>query len=319
MTKLHRRLALLASTAALALGLSAEASAMVFEMVTAEGPAPQTAERRALPAPDRELAYQDVSWSADGRRIAFSEYSGGGGEYKPDRWAVYVAGADGSGRRLLLENAIYASWAPDAKRLAVGAERNGNWDVYSVDVASGQVRRLTEDAATDYLPAWSPDGERIAFCSDRGGNLDVYVMKADGSEVTRVTRDPAKDYNPAWSADGTRLVFYREKGDRKDQVYTVSVDGSAERAVTHEAHNFFPSFLPDGRIAFTSTNTDMNETCIVVVGPDGAGRTRLGDYRAFFARWSPDGRRVAFVSGAWPKSAIYVANADGTGVRKIVN
>jgi hypothetical protein len=52
---------------------------------------------------------------------------------------------------------------------------------------------------------------------------------------------------------------------------------------------------------------------------DGARIARLGDVELSFARWSPDGARVAFTSGRWPKSAVYLMDADGTGLRTLVN
>ena len=65
-----------------------------------------------------DVFQQDVAWSPDGRWLAFSDYSGGRGTYRPDKWSVYVVGADGSGRRLLVENALYVTWSPDGRRMA---------------------------------------------------------------------------------------------------------------------------------------------------------------------------------------------------------
>jgi TolB protein len=59
--------------------------------------------------------------------------------------------------------------------------------------------RLTDNPASDALPAWSPDGTRIAFVSDRERNVEIHVMKADGSSVTRATDNPEADGFPAWS------------------------------------------------------------------------------------------------------------------------
>lgn len=272
----------------------------------------------ALPPAKDELFQQDVAWSPDGRWIAFSELPGGS-DFKPDRWAIYVMAADGSGRRRLVENAMWVSWSGDGKKLAFGSPRDGNPDIYAINADGSQITRLTNHADKDQHPAWSPKADRIAFSSDREGNADIYVMAADGSAVTRLTRDPAKDFNPIWSPDGNQLVFFREKGDHRDQIHVVTADGSKEWAVTaDEANNVFPSFLSDGRFAFTAQKKD-ERSAIVCVTADGKGERQVLPVEAFFARWSPDGRQVAFVAGHWPKSAIYVMDAKGGDIKKIAN
>jgi TolB protein len=284
-------------------------------------PGPVSAQSAApvLPAPEHEVFQQDLAWSPEGRWIAFSEYDSGP-EYRPERWAIHVIGADGSGRRKIAERALYVTWAPDGKRLAFGSTRDGNPEIYTVGADGADLRRLTDHAGRDHLPAWSWSTDRIAFCSDRDGNQEIYLMRPDGSGLVRLTRDPAKDYNPAWSPDGGRVVFFREKGDGMDQIHVVEADGSKEWPITRdESNNVFPSFLPDGRIGFSSKAKDGREA-LVHVAPDGSGRTTVGEVPAFFARWSPDGSRIAFISGeAWPRSAIYLMRPDGSEIRKLVN
>lgn len=272
----------------------------------------------SLPAPREERFHQDVAWSPDGEWLAFTEHDGAGGR-SPESWGVYLVRADGTGRRLLVSNAIYVTWSPDGKRLAFGSSRDGDWEIYTIGADGSGLERLTHDPAKDNLPAWSPRGDRIAFCSDRDGDVEVYTVAPDGSALTRLTHDPAEDFNPAWSPDGESLVFFRELGDRKDQIWRIRADGSGEQRVTHgEAHNIFPSVLPDGRVGFSSTGDD-GVRGLVTVAPDGSDRRRVGTVDTFFARWSPDGETIAFIGGKWPSTAIYLMNADGSGVRKIVN
>jgi len=85
-----------------------------------------------------------------------------------------------------------------------------------------------------------------------------------------------------------------------------------------ELNNTFPSVRPDGRIAFTSSGAD-GAAAIVHVAADGTDRQRVEGLYTFFARWSPDGRRIAYIAGRWPRSANWVMEADGTGARRIVN
>ena len=65
--------------------------------------------------------------------------------------------------------------------------RDGNAEIYVMRADGSDVRRLTNDSASDASPTWSPDGSAIAFVSDRDGTRDLYVMRPDGQGLTRLT------------------------------------------------------------------------------------------------------------------------------------
>lgn len=274
------------------------------------------AETGTLQPPERDAFQQDVSWSPDGRRIAYSEYAGEG-DFDPAGWTVWVADADGSKAQVVARNAYYVSWSPDGERLVFGSQRSGDWELYTARPDGSDLRRLTHNPARDSLPAWSRQG-RIAFSSDRDGNTEIYVLGEDGGDPVRLTEDPAGDLNPAWSPDGLRVVFFREKGDGMDQILVVDDQGREAAVTDDDRRNTFPSFLPDGGIAFASKPMDGPQR-LVVAGEGGGERRELGPAGIFFARWSPDGERIAFIAGHWPRSAIYLMRAAGTDIRKIVN
>src|SRR5215216_1896481 len=88
--------------------------------------------------------------------------------------------------------------------LAFVSERDGNSEIYVMNVDGTGLLRLTNDAGRDTDPAWSPDGKRIAFASDRAGSWDIYVMNADGSNLVRRTQNRLNEGlngAPAWSPD----------------------------------------------------------------------------------------------------------------------
>lgn len=73
------------------------------------------------------------------------------------------------------------SLSPDGQQVVFMSRRGGNnWDVYIVNIDGSDIRRLTEDEASDGLPIWSPDGNAIAFASDRGGPWAIWAMTPDG-------------------------------------------------------------------------------------------------------------------------------------------
>jgi tetratricopeptide (TPR) repeat protein len=71
--------------------------------------------------------------------------------------------------------------SPDGEKIAFMSRRDGNWEIYVMDLDSGTVKRLTNNGANDGLPIWSPDGQTIAFASDRGGEWAIWAMSPDGS------------------------------------------------------------------------------------------------------------------------------------------
>lgn len=140
--------------------------------------------------------------SPDGRLVAVLSDARGRDE-------LYVMDPDGVGRRRLNATrddggeALWLegepAWSPDGRRLAYSTlDRSGHRRIWTVDLASGRHRALTEAGGHDHAPAWSPDSRHLAFVSTRDGNAEIYLMRADGTRPTRLTRSPADDWAPLW-------------------------------------------------------------------------------------------------------------------------
>ena len=105
------------------------------------------------------------------------------------------------------------------------SDRDGNVEIYAMNLDGSGQTRLTNNPADDRSPAVSPDGTRILFRSDRGGDTDVYRMNADGSNVVNLTNTPGVDHLPAWSPDGSRIAFTSARnGDQ--EIFVMNADGS---------------------------------------------------------------------------------------------
>jgi TolB protein len=216
-----------------------------------------------------------------------------------------------------------ASFSPDAREIAFASRRDGNWDIYRMEVASGITSRLTFSTTYDGAPAWSPDGGKIAFESYRDGNLDLYVMDRDGKNVRRLTTDPAPDTNPAWSPDGKSIAFASYRNGNKD-IYLLPLDSPegekdlANLTNTPDRDEDNPAWSPDGtQLAYTSGRP--GDQLIYVNTFDPKYKSLQEADVGLFGQgseptWSPDGKAIVFTYHRGASDALIGANLGGWGV-----
>ncbi len=105
-------------------------------------------------------------------------------------------------------------WSPDGETLVYCAERNGEYDIYSIPAIGGKEIRLTDAPGLDDGPEYTPDGKYIWFNSVRSGLMQLWRMKADGSEQTQMTFDESNSWFAHLSPDGTTVAYITyQKGD----------------------------------------------------------------------------------------------------------
>ena len=212
-------------------------------------------------------------------------------------------------------------------RIAFASNRNGNWDIYSMDVNGKNLVQLTDHPASDADPACSPDGRRIAFRSERDFKPDLYVMDRDGNNVIRITNDNDRESRPTWSPDGTKIAFSAFRflvGN--SEIYVMDADGNDPINLTkHEMGDVVPSWSPDGsKFAFVSgpQNVQFHPLHIFVMNADGKGRGNLTDDTdltdSFSPTWSPDGKSIVFSSRPnVSERHIYVMTATGRRLKRL--
>ncbi len=200
-------------------------------------------------------------------------------------------------------------------------DREGNWEIYLLDVESWKEYNLSQHPAEDRNPALSPDGTQVAFESNRDGNWDIYLLDLESGEVTRLTENMAFDGAPAWSPDGAHIAFESYR-DGNWEVYVLEIDSLQPTRLTDDpGGDYAPAWSPDGEhIAFTSWRDGDKE--IYVMGADGSDQRNLtrspedDEYPA----WSPDGESLAFVSYRDSYAPeIYLMDADGQGQIRLRN
>ena len=218
--------------------------------------------------------------------------------------------------------------SPDGKKIVFTSNRDGNTNIYLMNVDGSNVVRLTNVQAEEQAPIWSPDGTRILFESNRDGNYEVYVMNSDGSGQTRLTFNPTVDGGPArFSPDGKMIAFARSAAvDGPDyynfDIYTMNADGSnVKQLTTDKEYDTGPVWSPDGRkIAFVSgrehnfdvftMNTDGSEQVDLTNTPENDGPMA----------WMAGGHSIV-ISGETKNGTnqLWMINSDGTDRRQLTS
>lgn len=203
----------------------------------------------------------DHGISPDGTMLAISDQS------QQDRKSrIYVLPIQGGTPRLITEKApsYWHGWSPDGKTLTYCAERNGEFDVYTIPVTGGEETRLTTAKGLDDGPEYSPDGKYIYFNSVRSGLMQIWRMKPDGSEQEQVTSDEYNNWFAHISPDGRQMAFL---------TYEKDVTGHPENK----------------DVMLRLMNLSDKKVRVLAKLFGGQGTINVPS-------WSPDSRRLAFVS-----------------------
>jgi dipeptidyl aminopeptidase/acylaminoacyl peptidase len=195
---------------------------------------------------------EDLTWSPDGKQIAFISST-------PDERA-----AEASGDPMVITRYLYK---PTAGEGMTRFNDNQRLHIFAVDIATKQVRQLTQGGYDEHSIDWSPDGKEILFVSNREPNqdeffnYDVFALKVADSSIRRLTATESNEYGPLWSPDGKHIVY---RGTKR---------------------------------GLTDRETTMEDTHVWVMNADGSNRRELGaaiDGRQGTPQWAPDSNAVYF-------------------------
>lgn len=207
---------------------------------------------------------------------------------------------------------IQPAWSPDGRRLAFATDREGQYEVYVLNLDNGVVFNLTNHPANDFEPAWSPDGQKIVFTSNRDGNLEIYVADLGTQQAVNLTRHPADDSQPDWFLD-QRIAFTSDR-DGNAEIYMMNPDGTGQYNFSnHPANDSQPAGARDGSALLFVSDRDRNLE-IYAMGLDGSNQVNLTNNPGSdeHPAWSPDNQWIAFSTDRNGNWEIYVMKRDGS-------
>jgi TolB protein len=322
------RVALAAALIALASPLSAQR-----EPVLRQVKVPHAYYYREMYLPQATSGPSSVTWSPDGRELIYSMQgslwrqrvgslearqitSGPGYDYQPD-WSP-----DGG-------SVAYASYHEDAIHLRV------------LNLATGISTLLISNGAVNIEPRWSPDGRRIAFVSSQyQGRWHIFiaaVSPAGGLDsVARLTLDRASGLpryyygahdqylSPTWSPDGSELIFISNRGHIWGSGgfwRSQARPGAEPRELYYEETTWKarPDWSRDGKRVVYSSYLGRLWHQLWLMTANGGDPLQL-TYRegdATGARWSPDGRRIAYISNERGNTALFIVSVPGGAIEQV--
>jgi len=157
--------------------------------------------------------------------------------------------------------------SPDGGNIAFASNRNGFWDLYLLDLTSGETTQLTDTPNYEGAPTWSPDGSFLAFESYINENLEIVIGPSDDplKDSVRLTTSLASDHSPSWAPGGRQIAFI-SNGEvilaDLDQTGNGRFQNLSNTELASESH---PIWSPDGRrIAWASSSQSIGQNGIYV-------------------------------------------------------
>ena len=236
-------------------------------------------------------------------RIAFQEWSALGAE-------ILVKGKIGGDlSEVYVEATIYD--------LAQGKAIFGRRYVGSRERWRDAVHSISDDIVFKLTGETGIAKTKIALVSAATGSKEIYVMDYDGENLRRVTRQNAIALSPDWFPGGEEIAYTLIRNSRHE-CRRASISGTGEKLTSFPGLNDFVSPSPRGDELLMSLSKDGNPE-IYRLRADGTDPRRLTFGRSTESSpcWSPDGRRVAFLSDRAGVPQIYVMGASGGTPRRV--
>lgn len=204
---------------------------------------------------------------------------------------------DGYGMRYLSdENTFVMSphFSPNMQTVVFLSYRDDDPMVWTLDLDTGEQRRLGQFGGMSFAPRFSPDGSRIALSLVKNGITHLYEYDIESKSLRQLTFGNSLNTSPSYSPDGKKLAFNSDRSGRQ-QIHVLDLATGEETRLTYGAGRYAtPAWSPDGQfIAFTKIADDT--FYIGIMDPRGRNEKILaGGWYMEAPSWAPGSRRVVY-------------------------
>jgi len=230
------------------------------------------------------------------------------------RYSLEVADVDSSNPQSLLvssEPIMSPTWSPDGKQIAYVSFEKKRAQIFSVAVATGQRRLLTDFPGINGAPSWSPDGRQLAVVLSKGGSPKIYLVDLSTGSMKQITFGDAIDTEPRFSPDGRSLLFTSGRGGAP-QIYRLSLaDGQISRMSYDGTYNARASFTQNQQ-QIVMLHRDDRRFNIGVQNVGGGRITPLTNSQMDESPTvSPNGRLVLYATRYQDRGVLGIVSIDG--------
>ena len=317
-----------------ALCMAASAAAAGREPVLKQVDLPHTYYWRELYIPQLTTGPSSASFTPDGADLI---YSMGGSLWRQ---------AIGSDEAIELTHPRGAydyqpDVAPDGNSVVFDRYDGNAIELWRLDLRSGSERRLTSGGAVNVEPRISPDGERLAWVTTNGtGHFNLFVADLNGGGITsarpllgerqsKISRYYYSTFdhaiNPSWTPDGKRIVYVtnNEVAWGTGDIWSVAVDNPTDRRKVYSEETSWsarPETSPDGKLILFTSYHGRQWKQLWATTPSGMAPLPLtfGEFDRWNARWSPDGKRIAYISNEHGNTSLVVHDVAGGASKPII-
>jgi tricorn protease-like protein len=196
--------------------------------------------------------------------------------------------------------------------LSSGVQSLGGSIIYTVPITGGSPKQITPKGPS-YLHGWSPDGKDLIFTGQRNNEFDIYKVPSTGGKENGLTTAKGLDDGSEYTPDG-KYIYFNSNRTGAMQIWRMKANGSEQEAVTTgEFHDWFPHVSPDGKwIVFISFLKDeagsddhpFYKHVYLRIMPIAGGQPKIiayvygGQATINTPSWSPDSKRIAFISNS---------------------
>ncbi len=282
---------------------------------------------RELYFPQLTSGPSSVAWSADGKHLVYSMNGSLWIQEIGTMKAVQLTDEEGYDYQ--------PDVSPDGKKIVFVRYNGTSTEIMTLDLASGVTRPLTENKAVNLEPRWSPDGGQIAFVSTaNSGNFLLHMARFEQDKITDIrfldpdqtSKIPRYYYspidhsiNPVWARDGKKIYFVsnHEIAHGTGDIVSLDLDTKEIKTIRHEETSWRtnPDISPDGtRMVYSSyLGRNWNQLWMIPVSRgDYPIPLTYGEYDNTRPRWSPDGKKIAFISNRGRNTSLWLTDVyDG--------